>query len=110
MVNPDRACIGIDFGTTNSSIAWARDGSSVDLVRFAHNGGATEAFRSLLCLEQVKQLGRSSIKSWTGPSGLEQHLLAEPNGRLTHPRTSYPPRRRLPSTAALGRRYTTQHL
>jgi hypothetical protein len=65
--------IGIDFGTTNSSIALASGGSNVELVRFAQSGGATEAFRSLLYLEQVKAHGRASIKSWTGPGCTSQN-------------------------------------
>jgi hypothetical chaperone protein len=110
MVIPTRACIGIDFGTTNSSIAWARDGSSVDLVRFADSGGTTEAFRSLLYLEQVKELGRSSIKSWTGPNGIEQYLLAETKGRLIQSLKSYLTSRTLTSTEVFGRRYTIEDL
>jgi Molecular chaperone len=110
MVSPDRACIGIDFGTTNSSIAWARDGSNVDLVRFEYSGGATEAFRSLLYLEQVKEAGRSSIKSWTGPSGIEQYLLAETKGRLIQSLKSYLTSRSLTSTEVFGRRYTIEDL
>jgi hypothetical chaperone protein len=110
MVTPDRARIGIDFGTTNSTIGRATGGSSVELVRFAQSGGATEAFRSLLYLEQVKGLGRSSIKSWTGPVGIEQYLLAETKGRLIQSLKSYLTSRSLTSTEVFGRRYTIEDL
>jgi molecular chaperone DnaK (HSP70) len=40
MITPDRVRIGIDFGTTNSSIGRATGGSNVELVRFAQSGGA----------------------------------------------------------------------
>src|SRR6516164_1695442 len=51
----DRAAIGIDFGTTNSSIARATGGEGVELVRFPIASGVTEAYRSLLYLELHKE-------------------------------------------------------
>ena len=65
--------IGIDFGTTNSSIACAgsADGGAdeVQLARFPYLGGMTDAYRSLLYLQQVqvKAGGAKTLKSWTGP-------------------------------------------
>ncbi len=110
MVITDRARIGIDFGTTNSSIGRVTDGSQVELVRFAQGGRSREAFRSLLYLEQVKALGRSSIKSWAGPIGIEQYLLAETKGRLIQSLKSYLTSRSLTSTEVFGRRYTIEDL
>ena len=60
--------IGIDFGTTNSSIALAREGGAVELVSFPTATGTTESFRSVLYLEQLKHAGRTQIKGYTGPS------------------------------------------
>ena len=51
----DRSAVGIDFGTTNSSVGLATGGPDVTLARFQHERGATEAYRSLLYLEHVKQ-------------------------------------------------------
>jgi len=102
--------IGIDFGTTNSSIGLGRGGSRVELVRFAQIGGATEAFRSLLYLEQVKRLERSTIKSWTGSAAIEQYLLADTKGRLIQSLKSYLSSRSLTSTEVFGRRYTIEDL
>jgi molecular chaperone DnaK (HSP70) len=44
------AAIGIDFGTTNSSVALALPGtaSDVELVRFPRRGGETESIRSVI--------------------------------------------------------------
>jgi hypothetical chaperone protein len=105
-----QARVGIDFGTTNSSVARATTGSNVELVQFTHSAGTTEAFRSLLYLEQVKAPGRSSIKSWTGPAGIEQYLLAETKGRLIQSLKSYLTSRSLTSTEVFGRRYTIEDL
>ena len=74
--------IGIDFGTTNSSIARANGPGDIELARFAHAGGFTDAYRSLLYLEQVKDRGVSRIKSWSGPAAIEEYLAAETKGRL----------------------------
>src|SRR5579864_3408486 len=45
--------IGIDFGTTNSSIACADPNSTVRLAKFPLAGGLSDAYRSLLYLEQI---------------------------------------------------------
>ena len=42
--------IGIDFGTTNSSIARVNGEGGVDLVEFEFQGQLTDAYRSLLYL------------------------------------------------------------
>ncbi|HSY70483.1 MAG TPA: hypothetical protein VK813_17665, partial [Edaphobacter sp.] len=73
--------IGIDFGTTNSSIALARSGT-VELVSFPTAGGTTKSFRSVLYLEQRKHAGRTQIKGFTGPQAIENYLEAEHKGRL----------------------------
>ena len=48
--------IGIDFGTTNSSVAVARNGA-VEMASFASSSGLSESFRSVLYLEQIRQAG-----------------------------------------------------
>lgn len=110
MVTATRAAIGIDFGTTNSSVALATGGSNVELVPFAYGGGHTEAYRSLLYLEHVKERGRVSIKSWTGPTAIEQYLAAETKGRLIQSLKSHLSSRSLTSTDVFGRRQTIEAL
>lgn len=73
---------GIDFGTTNSSIARADKQGGVQLVQFPAAGGLLAAYRSLLYLEQTKTRTRSQLHSWSGPEGIERYLAAEPKGRL----------------------------
>ena len=107
---PSTLCLGIDFGTTNSSIARALPGGAVELVSFPTATAATESFRSILYLEQKKQAGRNQVKSFTGPSGIEHYLAAEDKGRLIQSLKSYLSSRSLTGTEVFGRRYSIEDL
>jgi hypothetical chaperone protein len=102
--------IGIDFGTTNSSIARVTPAGDVELARFPFRGGTTESFRSLLYLEPVSEGGRRRVASWTGPEGIERYLAADPKGRLIQSLKSYLSSRSLTSTDVFGRRRTLESL
>ncbi len=104
-----RPAIGIDFGTTNSSLALAA-GGTVEVVRFSSEAGSTEAFRSVLYLEQHNHAGLRHVQSWTGPSAIEHYLQAEHKGRLIQSLKSYLPSRLLTGTEVLGRHYTLEDL
>jgi hypothetical chaperone protein len=101
--------IGIDFGTTNSSLALA-SGDAVELVRFSTDRASTESFRSVLYLEQHKKAGRRHVQSWTGPWAIEQYLEAEHKGRLIQSLKSCLPSRVLTGTEVLGRHYSLEDL
>jgi molecular chaperone DnaK (HSP70) len=59
--------IGLDFGTTNSSIARLATAGGIELAHFPFGNAFTESFRSLLYLERLREAGRVTIKSWSGP-------------------------------------------
>jgi hypothetical chaperone protein len=98
--------VGIDFGTTNSSVARATPGG-VELVRFAQD---TTSSRSILYLEKA----RNGIHSSTGPLAVERYLAAhregEHPGRLIQSLKSYLPVRSLTGTEVFGRPYTLEDL
>ncbi|MDQ2736286.1 MAG: Hsp70 family protein, partial [Pseudomonadota bacterium] len=105
--------IGIDFGTTNSSIALATAEGAVELVSFPTAAATTESFRSVLYLEQHRQAGRTHVKSFTGPSAIESYLHAEGSptpGRLIQSLKSYLSSRTLTGTEVFGRRYSLEDL
>src|SRR5580698_10872099 len=102
--------LGIDFGTTNSSIALAGADGAVELVSFPTATGATESFRSVLYLEQRKHAGRTQIKGFTGPQAIERYLEAEHKGRLIQSLKSYLTSRTLTGTEVFGRRYSIEDL
>jgi len=105
--------IGIDFGTTNSSVAIISPGEAGDkleLLSFPSLQGLTESYRSVLYLEQHKHAGRTQLKSFTGPGAIEHYLHAETPGRLIQSLKSYLTSRSLTGTEVFGRRYTLEEL
>jgi hypothetical chaperone protein len=102
--------VGIDFGTTNSSIARVDPSSGIALATFPFAGGFTDSYRSLLYLEQIRQQNKLLIKSWTGPEGIEHYLEAEHRGRLIQSMKSFLSSRSLQTTEVFGRRRTLEDL
>jgi hypothetical chaperone protein len=105
-----QGAIGIDFGTTNSSIAFAERSDEVQLAKFPYLGGLTDAYRSLLYLQQVREGGVNTLKSWTGPDGIEHYLSTDVKGRLIQSLKSFLSSRTLHGTEVFGRRYTVEDL
>ena len=102
--------IGVDFGTTNCSIAGASSHGNVELARFLFLGDIVESYRSLLYLDRIKERGSTRIKSWSGPAAIEEYLAAETKGRLVQSLKSFLSSRSLMSTEVFGRRMTLQDL
>ena len=102
--------IGIDFGTTNSSVARANGAGEIQLAEFPFAGALTESYRSLLYLDKVKERGASRIKSWSGPAAIEEYLEAETKGRLVQSLKSFLTSRSLKTTDVFGRRMALEEL
>jgi len=102
--------IGFDFGTTNSSIALADANGGVHVASFPQQGAQTESFRSLLYLERLREGRRTTIKSWSGPEGIEHYLHAEEKGRLIQSLKSFLASRSLQTTEIFGRRFALEDL
>jgi hypothetical chaperone protein len=102
--------IGLDFGTTNSSLAVADPDGKVRLASFASDRGFTQSYRSLLYLQRLKAAGRSTIKSWSGPAGIAQYLDADDKGRLIQSLKSFLTSRSLTTTEVFGRRFRLEDL
>jgi hypothetical chaperone protein len=110
MQRSHRPVVGIDFGTTNSSMAVATAGG-VRLASFAMRGAETQSFRSVLYLEQARDAnGIRRTHSLTGPVAIEHYLDAEKKGRLIQSLKSYLPSRTLTGTSIFGRHYTVERL
>jgi hypothetical chaperone protein len=100
---PTEPGFGIDFGTTNCSIALARQGA-VTLAPFT---GGVESSRSILYAES-----QSSQRSrwYAGPAAITQYLDADAKGRLIQSLKSFLASRSLKSTEVFGRQYRVEEL
>ena len=105
-----RDAIGIDFGTTNSSIALAED-PGMRFAAFASAGSNSSSFRSVLYFEQQKLAGGAKrTHSLSGPAAIERYLEAEDKGRLIQSLKSHLSSRTLTSTEVFGRRHKLEEL
>ncbi len=101
--------VGLDFGTTNSSIALAGP-NGVQVANFPYTGGVTESFRSLLYLHRIRENGRSFLKSWSGPVGIDEYLRSDDKGRLVQSLKSFLTSRTLQTTEVFGQRFKLEQL
>jgi hypothetical chaperone protein len=106
--------IGIDFGTTNSSIAFAQDGQ-VRMVEFASGAGTSRSSRSLLYLQRRMRATGKPVSVWTGPEAIDHYLATdsfsdEVNGRLIQSLKSYLSARDLTGTEIFGRHHRFEDL
>src|SRR5215831_7733351 len=98
-----KKAIGIDFGTTNSSIAVVADSAQSEIVRFKTSGGTTETYRSVLYFEP-KTPGVS------GPLAIERYLAAAEKGRLIQSLKSFLASRSFSGTSIYGRQFSVEDL
>lgn len=108
------AAIGIDFGTTNSSIALVSPSGGLRLTQFTLLGEPTESYRSLLYLEQYREKGRLAVKSWSGPAGIERYLDGgdhdHEGSRLMQSLKSFLSSKSLKATDVFGQKRTLEQL
>ena len=109
--DPNAAHIGIDFGTTNSSVALVTPGAAVELASFSFLGAQIPSFRSVLYIEQTKSpTGIKRSHSLTGPAAIEHYLQADEKGRLIQSLKSHLSSRMLTGTEVFGRRVRLEEL
>ena len=108
------AVVGIDFGTTNSSIGLVVDGD-VHMVPFPALAGVSASSRSLLYLQRQMQKAGKPVLAWTGVAGIEHYLETDTfddavQGRLIQSLKSYLSSRNLTGTEIFGRQYQFEEL
>src|SRR5215470_9717656 len=95
--------IGIDFGTTNSSVALARDDYTVEPVRFRTTSGTTETYRSVLYFEpRAPGIG--------GPIAIERYLAADEKGRFIQSLKSFLASKLFTGTSVYGKQFSLEDL
>jgi hypothetical chaperone protein len=98
--------VGIDFGTTNSSVA-RLSASGIEFVRFSN---ASLSSRSILYLEKSPRGVLSSSGACAIERYLEAHRGEDRPGRLIQSLKSYLPSRTLTGTEVFRRHYTLEDL
>jgi hypothetical chaperone protein len=106
--------VGIDFGTTNSSVALRLPDGSVRLAEFPKVGGSTQSSRSVLYLQR-KVDSRKPAQVWSGPEAIDRYLSAdtleeEVQGRLIQSLKSYLSSSIFTGTEIFGRNYRVEDL
>jgi hypothetical chaperone protein len=103
--------IGLDFGTTNSSLAaCTRANDEVTLARFESAAGATTTFRSVLFFDPGDRDGREGARPLAGPRAIERYLASDGSGRLIQSLKSYLASRLFQTTNVFGRTYALDEL
>lgn len=102
---------GIDFGTTNSSVALVTANSKVELASFTFSGTETLSSRSVLYFEQVQGPGgMKRTHGLSGPAAIERYLDTDEKGRLIQSLKSHLTSRTLTGTEVFGRRHRLEEL
>ena len=106
--------VGIDFGTTNSSVALAQS-DRVQFVQFPSMAGLSRSSRSLLYLQRQLDIAGKPVSAWTGAEAIEQYLGTDrfegfTQGRLIQSLKSHLSARDLTGTEIFGRQYRFEDL
>jgi hypothetical chaperone protein len=102
--------VGLDFGTTNSAMAFAQQDGTVELVAFDCNGEAKRTFRSVLYFSAEEAAAGSRPHVATGDQAIEEYLAARTHGRLIQSIKSYLASRLFKHTDILQHTYTLEQL
>src|SRR4051812_40972872 len=97
---------GIDFGTTNSTLALSDSAGRVELTRYQAKGEDYDTFRSVLHFDAEKRDAERGPRITCGIEGIHAYLDAGSNGRFIQSVKSYLASRSFKSTNIFSRVYT----
>jgi hypothetical chaperone protein len=108
--NTVRTAVGLDFGTTNSAVAVAREDGSAVLATFPDGPARTSTFRSILYFNpETVQPGRRP-DGVAGPEAIRNYLAASGRGRLIQSMKSHLASRLFTDTNLFGFSYALEDL
>jgi hypothetical chaperone protein len=105
-----RSAIGLDFGTTNSAVAVAREDGNAVLATFPDGAQRTSTFRSILYFNPDAVRPGSRPEGVAGPQAIHSYLAAGGRGRLIQSMKSHLARRLFNDTNLFGFSYTLEDL
>jgi len=102
---------GVDFGTTNSSVALVTGQQKAELATFTFLGSETLSSRSVLYFEQERTPGGiKRTHAFSGAAAIERYLDSDEKGRLVQSPKSHLASRTLTGTEVFGRRHRLEEL
>lgn len=102
--------VGLDFGTTNTSVATCAAQGDATLARFRAGDALTTTFRSVLYLDPVLRTGAGDFVTRAGPAAIEAYLQGDSAGRLIQSMKSYLASSLFQSTNVYGRTVSLEDL
>lgn len=104
------AALGLDFGTTNTVLAWARPGAGATPVAFRHHAALLTAFRSALCFWDEGDEAAPKIMSEAGPWAIGHFMEAASECRFIQSLKSFAASRLFEQTGIFGRAFRFEDL
>jgi Molecular chaperone len=71
--------LGLDFGTTNTVLAFANAGAQAQPVMFQHHAATLSAFRSALCFWDEGDENAPHVMAEAGPWAIDHFMQAAAN-------------------------------
>jgi hypothetical chaperone protein len=102
--------LGLDFGTTNTVLAFADPGGSGRPVAFRHGDSPFTAFRTALCFWDEGDEHHSDIRSEAGPWAIQRFLETSGECRFIQSLKSFAASRLFESTGIYGRAFRFEDL
>jgi hypothetical chaperone protein len=102
--------VGIDFGTTNSTLAIADKDGAVELTRYGRGEAASETVRSVLYFDPEARLDGRPAPPVVGMDAINAYLAADSRGRFIQSIKSHMASRTFKSTQIGSRIYTIEQL
>ena len=97
--------LGLDFGTTNTVLAFAQPGAPAQPVMFQHHAATVSAFRSALCFWDEGDENAPHVMAEAGPWAIDHFMQAASECRFIQSLKSFAASRLFDRTGIFGRAY-----